>query len=164
MDKTFNEYICIYKEQLTIGDIQKAYMGLIKYVMSLKAYISKKWDGKFSFGNASLGYLNYTYFPFSDTYLRNNELRFGLVLNHREMRFELWLMGRNADVQRKYWDVMKASKWNEYRLSMPQYSVLEVVIVEDPDFDNLTILTQEIEKKMLSFSEEIIVYLRKQDA
>lgn len=35
--KTLNDYVQVYKEQLVKKDIQKAYHGLMKYMMSLKA-------------------------------------------------------------------------------------------------------------------------------
>lgn len=45
-------------------------------------------------GNISSGYMDYSYFPFTTTdFLRTHKLRFGAVLNHPQMRFELWLMG-----------------------------------------------------------------------
>ena len=87
----------IYKEQLNYGYIRIAYSALIKYVAELKS----KFPTQYKTGNVSFGYLDYTYFPFFNQYLRNQKLRFGVVLNHEKMRFELWLMGQNADVQKK---------------------------------------------------------------
>ena len=92
--------------------------------------------------------------------MRSQFLRFGVVLNHVEMRFELWLLGQNTKIQKKYWELLKDSKWNEHQTSMPKYSVLEVVLVEKPDFNNLDVLTQEIEGKLVSISKEIIEYLK----
>lgn len=158
---TLNDYIAIYKEQLQKGDIQKAYTALIKYVSTLKVHLSKQVD-RYSYGNVSLGYMDYTYFPFSDKSLRDKELRFGIVLNHNKLRFELWLMGRNAEIQMKYWEVLKTTKWNETQVAMPKYSVLEAVLVENPDFNNLDALTQNIEKEVILLSEEIINYLKKE--
>lgn len=43
-----------------------------------------------------------------------------------EMRFELWLMGQNASVQEKYWELLKNTDWNKDIEAMPLYSVLEV--------------------------------------
>ena len=37
------------------------------------------------------GYMDYTYFYFTNDYLKNQKLKLGLVLNHKEMRFEIWL-------------------------------------------------------------------------
>lgn len=158
--ENLNEYIVLYKEQLENGKIQKAYSGLVKYTLTLKAYLSKNLADKFSFGNMSQGYMDYTYFPFFDTFLRENKLRFGIVLNHQKVRFELWLMGQNSETQKKYWNFLKTTKWNAGRVSMPQYSVLEVVLIEIPSFKDLSDLSHKIEKEVISYSEEIINYLK----
>nr|WP_260256591.1 hypothetical protein [Elizabethkingia miricola] len=86
--KTLNDYVQVYKEQLVKKDIQKAYHGLMKYMMSLKASSSGVYEGRFSFGNISFGYMDFTYFPFHNEFLRERKLRFGIVLNHEKMRFE----------------------------------------------------------------------------
>lgn len=162
--KAFNNYIAIYKQQLGNEDIQKAYAGLLKYVMTLKAHFSKKLSYKYSFGNVSPGYMDFTYFPFFDDFLRERKLRFGIVLNHKKVYFELWLMGQNIEIQKKYWDLLKTSQWNKDRTTMPKYSVLEFVLVENPDFDKLDMLTQEIEKKATHFLEDIINHIREKNS
>lgn len=63
---------------------------MTKYVTELKA----KSPEQYSTGNISFGYLYYTYFPFFNYYLRKLKLRFGIVLKHRKMQFELWLIGK----------------------------------------------------------------------
>ena len=144
MEKSISDYISAYKEQLAIGDIRIAYEFLIKYVMTIKTSFEKKYREKYSCGNIGRGYLDITYFSFFDSYLRENKLRYGIILNHEKMQFELWLLGQNAEVQKNYWNLLKTSKWNETQPSMPKYSVLEAVLVEKPDFSNLDDLTQKI--------------------
>lgn len=160
MKKTFNDYIAEYRKQLEKGDIQKAYTGLVKYVLNLKSQLSQKVGNEFSFGNASQGYMDYTYFYFFNDYLRAEKLRFGVVLNHEKVRFELWLLGQNAMIQKKYWAILKDTKWNESQVTMPKYSVLEVVLSENPDFNNLEVLTQDILSKVILLSEEILAFLK----
>ena len=158
--KSLNDYIHIYKEQLEKGDIQQAYMGLLKYTMELKAHFSKEFSDEFSVGNISPGYMDFTYFPFFNEYLRDNKLRFGIVLNHKKIRFELWLMGQNEVIKNKYWDILKKSKWNKDRTMIPRYSVLEVVLIENPNFSNLNFLTQQIEKQIRPITNEIIEFIK----
>ena len=43
---------------------------------------------------------------------------------------------------------------------MPKYSILEAILVENPDFNNLNDLTKLIETKMISTSEEILNYIK----
>lgn len=155
-----NDHIEIYQRELEKGDIRKAYDGLMKFMMYLKSYCSKRFEGKFSFGNVSPGRLDFTYFPFSDEYLRERKLRYGIVLNHENMRFELWLMGQNSDVQDRYWEYLRESKWNETRAHMPRYSVLEAILVEKPDFSDTGKLAEEIASATAHTSEEISGYIR----
>lgn len=158
--KNFNSYVAIYKEQLEKGDIQKAYTGLVKYVYNLKTHFSKTMINDFSFGNILQGYMDYTYFYFSNEFLRERKLRFGIVLNHEKMRFELWLMGQNAEVQSNYWNLLKQTKWNEKQSTKHKYSELEVVLVKNPDFSDLDALTAKIEKEVANYLKEIIDYLK----
>ena len=159
MDKSTNDCVKIYKAQLEKGDIQVAYERLVKYVLTLKAHCQKEHSSSYSFGNVSPGYMDYTYFPFFDGFLRSRKLRFGIVLNHRKMCFELWLMGQNAEVQKQYWALFKTTKWNQGRIAMPKYSILEIVLLKTPDFDHLEILSSEIEKAAFSYAKEIMTYI-----
>jgi hypothetical protein len=153
------DYITAYKEQLARGDIQVAYRALLRFVMRLRAHCEKAFPTHYVCGNVSPGYMDFTYFPFFNDALRHKKLRFGIVLNHAEMRFELWLMGQNADVQAAYWAHLKTSVWNHGREKMPRYSVLEVVLVTHPDFEDAEALNAEISGKALRVAEEIIRYL-----
>lgn len=159
MDRKINDYVNIYKEQLEKGDIQIAYEHLVKYVMSLKSYFIRNQSEKYSFGNVSLGYMDFTYFPFRDDFLRERKLRFGIVLNHQQMCFELWLMGQNAKVQSQYWDSLKTTKWNKGKEIMPKYSVLEAMLVEAPNFNDLDALSVAIESASMVTIKDIMDYL-----
>lgn len=160
MKKTFNEIVAVYKEHLEKGEIQQAYKGLLKYLMKIKAHLGRTLSDQYSFGNCSPGYLDYSYFPFFNDFLRKKDLRLGVVLNHKEMRFELWLMGQNAETQKHYWEILKDTKWNEKQIKMPKYSVLETILVENPNFNDLNSLTAEIEKETVQISNEVINYLK----
>lgn len=158
--KNLSNYIAVYKKELEKEDIQKAYEGLVKFVMALKSHFSKDLSDEFFFGNTSLGYMDFTYFPFSNDFLREQKLRFGIVLNHKKVRFELWLMGRNSEIQKKYWDLLKVSQWNKDQATMPKYSVMEVVLVENPDFNELDMLASKIKKEAILFTQDIIDYIK----
>lgn len=148
--------IQIYKEQLAQGGIQLAYITLTKYIAELKA----RFPEQYKTGNISFGYLDYTYFSFFNDYLRDNGLRFGIVLNHVKMQIELWLMGRNAAVQTEYWEIFKDTKWNQDVTEMPTYSILEVCLESNLDFANKEGMTATILNKAIKEAAEIQTYLK----
>lgn len=156
MENDVQKSIEIYKEQLSYGYIRTAYLVLTRYVAELKS----RFSAQYKTGNISFGYLDYTYFPFFNQYLRNQKLRFGVVLNHEKMQFELWLMGQNADVQRKYWEILKKSVWNGNRKEIPKYSILEIVLEDQIDFNDKDNMTQKIFNHSVSLALEIQEHLK----
>lgn len=157
MEHNIQKSLQIYKQQLNDGYIQAAYVALMKYTAELKGNFPKQYQT----GNLSFGYLDYTYFPFLNPELRNRKLRFGVVLNHQKLRFELWLMGQNADVQKTYWEILKNSPWNSGRTAMPKYAVLEVVLEDQIDFDCKEAMTKNILSRAVSTAAEVQAYLEK---
>lgn len=162
-DKNFSRLVQDYKKALEDGRLQLTYEKLVKFVMALKAYGEKVYGRHYAFGSVSPGYLDFTYFPFADDFLRDQKLRFGIVLNHKTMAFELWLMGQNAGIQKRYWEVLKDSKWNEGIMVMPKYSVLETVLVSDPDFNQLDELKAEVVSKGIGVAETIVTFLKMEE-
>jgi hypothetical protein len=105
MNEDLQSSIQLYQESMRPGHLQRAYSALLHYHMELKGQISKEYPT----GNISSGYWDYSYFPFTTTdFLRTHKLRFDVVLNHTQMRFELWLMGQNQAAKDKYHG---ATKW-----------------------------------------------------
>ncbi|NRB62602.1 MAG: hypothetical protein HRU40_06170 [Saprospiraceae bacterium] len=158
--KNLNHYVAIYKAQLNQGDIYIAYTHLVKYVMKLRVHMMKRFVDQFTFTGMLHGYMDYTYFYYTNDFLKSKKLKLGLVLNHREMRFEIWLLGNTQKIQRAYWEILKTSKWNKNRTDIPTYSILEAIIEAEPDFDQLPQLTTKIESQFIQESEDILRVLR----
>ena len=156
MEKEIQKSIEIYKEQLSCGYIQTAYITLTKYVAELK----RKFPRNYSMSSIGFGYLDYTYFYFINDYIKSKNLKFALVLNHEKMQFELWLCARTSEVQKQYWDLLKDSKWNENTEEMPKYSVLEAVLENQIDFNDKETMTKNIISRSLSLASEIQEYLK----
>lgn len=157
--KNLNRYISIYQDQLKKGDILIAYNELVKFVMNLRTKFIKSLSDQYSFAGILHGYLDYTYFYYSNDFLKNKKIKFGLVLNHMEMRFELWLLGNTIPIQKRYWELLKNTKWNKGRTEMPKYSILEITLVEKPNFNDLDKLSEQIETQMIKVSDELLDYI-----
>ena len=155
MEKDIAKSIEIYKEQLKNGNIRQAYVVLTKYIAELKS----KFPNEYKTGNISFGYLDFTYFSFFNDYLRERKLRFGIILNHKEMQFELWLMDQNATVQEKYWLLFKESEWNNGMDKMPTYSILELCLESNIDFNNKEEVTAHIIDRAIKRANEIQNFL-----
>lgn len=159
---TFQEYIDEYRKQLEKGDIQKAYKGLMEYIMELRSYFQSKYPHYFVSGSIYHGYMDMTYFSFSPQPLKAQKLRIAVVFLHEAFRFEAWLAGYNKQVQSKYWKMIKESGWNKYSL-VPSIkgadSIIECILVSVPDFSRPEILTKKIENAALRFISDIEGYL-----
>ena len=103
--------------------------------------------------------MDYTYFYITNSYLGKHKLKLALVLNHEKTRFEIWLLGQTKDVQEKYWNLLKLSKWIMHD-EIPQYSIFEVTLIDKPDFNDLDVLTAHIKEALSRRSNEIIATLK----
>ena len=150
-----------YKKQLERGAIQVAYKGLMEYIMRLKTHLNNKYPKYHVPGNIYHGYMDMTYFSFFPESLKKRKLKVGIVFVHETFKFEVWLFGYNKQVQSKYWKLFKESPWNKYHIvptTKGYDSILEYVLVDDPDFSDLDSLTKQIEKGTLKFIKDIENY------
>jgi len=160
--KPFHEYMHEYKKQLQKGDIQEAYKGLMKYISELKTYFKNKYPDYFVSGSIYFGYMDMTYFSFIPASLKQKKLRIALVFIHETCRFEVWLAGYNKQVQTKYWKFFKNSNWNKYHIASTTKgvdSIIDHILIDNPDFVNLDALTSQIEQGTLKFIKDIENFL-----
>jgi hypothetical protein len=154
--KDLNYDVQAYKEQLPKGEIQVAYTGLVKYITRLGTTLSKNLAENYSFGSPFQGYMDYTYFYYQNGFLKKRKFKMGLVLNHTKIQFDVWLLGQTIPIQEKYWQYFKTTKWNKNRTTKPQYSILETILIENPNFSDLDMLSKQIEDNLELVTKEII--------
>jgi hypothetical protein len=161
---SFHDYMIEYNKQLQKGIIQKAYKGIMEYMMGLRTHFKNNYPDYTVSGNIYYGYMDMTYFAFTPKFLTDRKLKVTIVFIHEICRFEVWLAAYNKQVQSKYWKLFKESSWNKYNL-VPTIKgidlILEYVIVENPDFSDLNSLTKQIEKSTLKFIREVEDFLFK---
>ena len=157
LDESMDEY----RRQLKKGAIQEAYRGLMEYIMGLRTHLANKYPDHFVSG-IYYGYMDMTYFSFFPKSLKERNLKVAIVFVHEEFRFEAWLAGYNKQVQAKYWKLFKESGWDAYHV-VPNTkgvdSIVEHVLVEDPDFSDADALTRQIETGTAKFIEDIEDFL-----
>lgn len=150
-----------YRAQLDKGAIQVAYRGLLEYMSGLRTHLA---DGHPDMATTGLypGYMDMTYFALVPPALKELKLKVAIVFLHRELRFEAWLSGQNKQVHAHYWRLLQDSGWDKYRLVPPgpfADSILEHVLVADPDFAAPDALTKQIERSALAFIADVEGFL-----
>jgi hypothetical protein len=153
-----------FRKQLERGAIQKAYQGFMQYMLGLKNHFSQNYPDYFVSGSIYPGYMDMTYFSLVPGFLKDRDLKIAIVFVYETFTFEVWLSGRNQKVLAKYWKIFTDMGWNQYKIA-PQGkwadSVLEHVLVDDPDFSDLAALTRKIERGTVKFIEDVESFLSK---
>lgn len=160
MKASLGQYIEEYTRQLESGNVPKGYKGLMEYLMSLRTRFIKLYPTEFTVGRFYQGYMDMSYFAITPKSLKSQKIKIGVVFNHEKIRFEIWLVGQNKQVQKEYWSLLKGRDWNKYRISQTaQDSIIEHVLVEKPDFSDMDSLTEKIENETVKFIKDIIAVL-----
>ena len=159
---SFHESMKEYRKQLEKGAIQAAYKGLMEYIMDLRTHFKNKYPDYVVSGSIYYGYMDMTYFSFFPKSFKHRNLKIAVVFLHDAFRFEVWLAGFNKQIQTKYWKLFKEGDWNKYHLvptTKGADSILEHILVGDPDFSDLELLTTQIEAATLKFIEDVESFL-----
>jgi len=160
--ESLQDYMNEYQKQLEKGTIQKAYQELMAYIMSLRTHFMHKYPDYFVSGSIYQGYMDMSYFSFVPASLKRRKLKPAIVFVHDKLRFEIWLTANNKQVQLKYWKIIKESGWDQYPIvstTQGADSIIGHVLVENPNFDDLDALTQQIESEILEFLENVENFL-----
>lgn len=147
-----------YKEKSKPGGKHLDYHQLINYMKELRAFFHKEYDTYFKLGNVYQGSPDFSYFSLTTEELKKQKLKFVIILNHKLVSFSICLSGQNKSVRKRYWEMFKASNWNKYHLAESindSLSIIDQIIVEEPDFGNKRKLSERIEKESLKFINEI---------
>jgi len=159
---SFHEYMDEYRKQLEKGVIKEAYKGLMEYIMDLRTHFKNKYPDCFVSGSIYYGYMDMTYFSFIPESLKHRNLKVAIVFVHDTCRFEVWLAGYNKQIQSKYWKLFKENGWNKYHIvatTQGADSIIEHILVDNPDFSDLDALTKQIERATLKFIEDVESFL-----
>lgn len=163
--ESMNKYINEYTKQLSKGQIQKAYKGIMSFMSGLKNHMANKYP-EYTSSALYFGYMDMTYFAFTPLELKKKNLKIAVVYLHEQNKFEVWLGGVNRKVQAEYIEKMRHLDIGNYKLSRINPgvdSIIEWQIIEQPNFDQVEDLMQELESKTIEFAENILSILNKID-
>lgn len=156
--KTLNNSIYDYGRQVENGDIRFAYQGLINYILKLKLQLKEKYPEYNISKNFYQGYMDISFFSLAPEKLKQKNLKIAVVYIHEKTRFEVWLTGRNSEVQSNYRHQFKKLKSKKYLISPDKKgvtSIIESVLVDKPNFDRPDKLTKAISIGVRNFLEDI---------
>ncbi|MHA2079907.1 MAG: DUF7000 family protein, partial [Candidatus Thorarchaeota archaeon] len=148
------------------GTIIEAYRGLMEYFNGLRLHFEKNYPDYPASRSVYYGFMDMTYFAIFPNSLKRRKLKIAIVFLHEEFRFEVWLSGNNRKVQSEYWKLIEESDWGKYNLSPLATgvdSVLDHILVDNPDFSDLDALTKQIEKETLKFIKDVENFLAKHE-
>ena len=158
---SFQEYMDEYRKEMKKGAVRKAYKGLMDYIMDLRTHFKNNYPDYFVSG-LYYGYMDMTYFSFSPKSLKDRKLKIAIVFIHDTVRFEVWLSGQNKQIQTEYWKLFKENHWDKHPI-VPTIegvdSIIEEILVPNPDFRDLEALTKEIEEGTLKFIKDVEEFL-----
>jgi hypothetical protein len=161
---SFHDYMNEYRKQLQNGTISKAYRGLMDYLQALRVYFQKEHPEFTVPGSLYFGFMDMSYFSVVPKLLKHHRLKIAVVFLHEAFRFEVWLAGYNKQVQSKYWQLIKDNGWDKYHLVLTTQgydSIIEHVLVAEPDFSDLDTLTKQIESGTVAFIKDVETFLAK---
>lgn len=160
--ETWHEWMQEYRKQLEKGVIQKAYKGLMDYMMALKTHVKTTYPEYAVSGSLYAGYMDMTYFAVVPPAFKPRQLKIAIVFLHEAFRFEVWLSGANKQVQAHYWKLFQDKGWNTYPLvatTKRADAIIESMVTDQPDFRDLDTLTHQIERATVTFIQEIERFL-----
>lgn len=129
------------------------------YIKRLRCHLIQLYSDEFITGSIYSGEGTITYFPFTPKALKAQKLKIAIVYNQPKQRFEIWLAAQNKQIQKKYWELFRESDWNIYHIPSSVedgFSIVDDILVEQPDFSDWESLTEQIETKAMAFIKEIL--------
>ena len=155
--QTLNESVREYTAQLQLGQIQKAYKGIMTFMSGLKTFLESR-HPDYAVSGLYFGYMDMTYFAFTPMDLKQRSLKIAIVYLHDQNRFEIWLGGANRKIQAETIKLLKGKDLDGLILSEVKPgvdSIIEMQLVQKPDFDHSQELMLAIESKMIEFTRKI---------
>ena len=156
--KSLNKSLYEFGKLIEETDLQEAYRELIKYIKELRIYFKENHPEFEVSGNLYQGYMDLTFFSFTTTLVNQRQLKYMVVFRYEKMRFEVWLSGRNRAVMSDYHGKFSKYDLKNYSLTddvKGMSSIIEAVLVEQPDFDDLSVLTRQIDRGVTDFVKDV---------
>lgn len=162
---SLNENIYRYKKLLADGSLKDGYRGLIGIIKAFKGRFEDKHPDFTISGPLKNGLMDYTYFHFTTPALSKHKLKIVFLFEHNEFCFTVFLAGLNKKVQEKYLAQFQQTAWENYKVAATTKAtdyILYNRLIEEPNFNDINLLNEQLEEKTLRFVREIETFLVEQ--
>ena len=153
-----------YERLLSEGKVQKAYRGIIQFMMRLQTRLKAEYPDV-EVSAVYPGYMDMTYFSFTPQTLSPLGLKIAIVFLHESFTFRVWLSARNRQLQARFIEILKQADWNPTEISTPGPGVDSIVdqgLVRKPNFEDPQSLADQILTGSLAFSAKVENFLAEQ--
>lgn len=126
--------------------------------MKLRTHFKDQYPEYNVAGNFYQGYMDMSFFSLAPKIFKEKDLKIAVVFIHGHTRFEVWLTGKNSTIQTEYRKFFRETSSNEYTVSLDKKGVttiIESILVKQPDFDNPEELTKQIDTGLVRFIEDM---------
>jgi len=106
--------------------------------------------------------MDMTYFSLTPPSLKPLQLKIAIVFIHDNCSFEVWLAARNKRIQKTYWELFQKKQWKNYQMPSTikgEDAVIKHMMIPNPNFSNLDVLTKHIETETQVFIKDIEAFL-----
>ena len=146
-----------YVQLVRSGELPHAYRGILSFMSALKVYLETQ-HPEYASGSLYPGYMDMTCFSFTPERLKSLKLKVAIVFLHDTMRFAIWLGGTNRGVRDAWIKRLSGFDTAPYAVSEPipgVDSIVEVTLVDNPDFNDRKTLMRRIESASLRFIDDM---------
>lgn len=161
MNKSLNQRIDEYTNQLQEGEIHIAYKGIILLIGKMRADFIKKYPD-YDISAMYQGYMDMTFFSLSTKELKGKGLKIAIVYLHKKKTFEVWLSARNRDIASNYEAILSAKLPignNIFHDIYNQDAIIESIITSTPNFDGQDELISVVQQGVENFLKIVTISL-----
>jgi hypothetical protein len=151
------ECINEYKRLIQTTNLQKGYQEFIKFFRNLRAYLQREMPAFTFTGNIVENNMDYSYFQFSNEDLKSKGLKIVIAFVHADFDFQIWLSGINREIQRKQYEILKATGHPYTLTDNPNKTdyILRTDLIAECNFGNPQESFQTIRANTLAFIKKI---------
>ncbi len=156
MATNYNEMVKNYHNVLRDESFLRLYKRLIDVMNKLRLHLLSDHSYPLHVGTLHIGMHDWSYFSSTSEKLKKHKLKTILLLNHKDMKFEAWLVGGNKVELQKWWNRFKADNQTSYTITeSPVESIFEETLLHQPNLNDLTQLVSTITANFQHFISTI---------